>query len=171
MRVDSETGSVMGASVDQVVSFLVNGDPVRVAVRTDWSLLRILRDDLDLMGSKEGCGGGDCGACTVLVDGVAVNSCVFPAVEVDGAEVVTIEGLEAADGTLHPLQKAFAEYGAVQCGFCTPGMIMAAKGLLDRVPEPSEGQIKRALAGNLCRCTGYNQIIEAVKAAAGAMSR
>src|SRR5660398_151842 len=108
MRVDSETGSVMGASVDQVVSFLVNGDPVRVAVRTDWSLLRILRDDLDLMGSKEGCGGGDGGAWTGLVDGVAVSACGFPAVEVDGAEVVTIEGLEAADGTLHPLQKAFA---------------------------------------------------------------
>lgn len=167
----TEAGPVMGASTAQVVSFLVNGDPATVAVQVEWSLLRVLRDHLGLMGSKEGCGGGDCGACTVLVDGVAVNSCVFPAVEVEGAEVTTIEGLEAPDGTLHPLQKAFAEYGAVQCGFCTPGMILAAKGLLDRVPQPSEEEIKRALAGNLCRCTGYNQIIEAVKGAAEAMSR
>lgn len=167
----TEAGPVTGASTAQVVSFLVNGDPATVAVQVEWSLLRVLRDDLGLMGSKEGCGGGDCGACTVLVDGVAVNSCVFPAVEVEGAEVTTIEGLEAPDGTLHPLQKAFAEYGAVQCGFCTPGMILAAKGLLDRVPQPSEEEIKRALAGNLCRCTGYNQIIEAVKGAAEAMSR
>lgn len=167
----AEAGSVMGASTAQVVTFQVNGDPATVAVQVEWSLLRVLRDDLGLMGSKEGCGGGDCGACTVLVDGVAVNSCVFPAVEVEGAEVTTIEGLEAPDGTLHPLQKAFAEYGAVQCGFCTPGMILAAKGLLNRVPQPSEEEIKRALAGNLCRCTGYNQIIEAVKGAAEAMSR
>lgn len=167
----AEAGPVMGASTAQVVTFQVNGDPATVAVQVEWSLLRVLRDDLGLMGSKEGCGGGDCGACTVLVDGVAVNSCVFPAVEVEGAEVTTIEGLEAPDGTLHPLQKAFAEYGAVQCGFCTPGMILAAKGLLNRVPQPSEEEIKRALAGNLCRCTGYNQIIEAVKGAAEAMSR
>ncbi|MHB8205392.1 MAG: (2Fe-2S)-binding protein, partial [Desulfomonilaceae bacterium] len=114
--------------------------------------------------AKEGCGRGECGACTVIVDGLAVNSCLYFAVEIDGKEVLTIEGLAAADGTLHPLQKSFVENGGIQCGFCTPGMILSAKALLDENPRATEADIKQALAGNLCRCTGYVQIIESVEA-------
>ncbi len=151
------------------IRFTVNGDEVTVAVEPDWTLLRVLREELELTGAKEGCGAGECGACTVIVDGRAVNACLYPALEADGRQVVTIEGLSGADGGLHPLQKAFVEKGAVQCGFCTPGMVLSAKALLDRVPEPTEEDIRTALAGNLCRCTGYVQIIEAVKAAAEEM--
>ncbi len=151
------------------IRFRVNGEEVSVAVEPDWTLLRVLREELELTGAKEGCGAGECGACTVIVDGRAVNACLYPALEADGREVVTIEGLSAPGGGLHPLQKAFVEKGAVQCGFCTPGMVLSAKALLDRVPEPTEDDIRTALAGNLCRCTGYVQIIEAVKAAAEEM--
>ncbi len=151
------------------IRFKVNGDEVTVAVEPHWTLLRVLREELELTGAKEGCGAGECGACTVIVDGRAVNACLYPALEADGREVVTIEGLSGPDGGLHPLQKAFVEKGAVQCGFCTPGMVLSAKALLDRVPEPTEDDIRTALAGNLCRCTGYVQIIEAVKAAAEEM--
>ncbi|MCZ7663825.1 MAG: (2Fe-2S)-binding protein [Thermoleophilia bacterium] len=152
--------------MDQVVRLVVNGDAVTARVESDWNLLRLLREGLGLQGTKEGCGAGECGACTVILDGAAVNSCIFPAVAAEGAEVVTVEGLAAPDGTLHPLQQQFIDKGAVQCGFCTPGMLLSAKALLDRIPDPTEHQIKSALAGNLCRCTGYNQIIEAVQAAA-----
>ncbi|MHB9115788.1 MAG: (2Fe-2S)-binding protein [Thermoleophilia bacterium] len=148
------------------ISLTVNGDPVSVHVESDWSLLRTLREGLRLTGTKEGCGAGECGACTVLVDGVAVNACIYPALDADGCEVVTVEGLTMVDGALHPLQKAFIEKGAVQCGFCTPGMLMSAKALLDRVADPTEHEIRTALAGNICRCTGYVQIIAAVNAAA-----
>lgn len=148
------------------IHFVVNGDPVSVLVGADWSLLRALREGVGLTGTKEGCGAGECGACTVLVDGTAVNSCLFPALEAEGRNVTTVEGLARPDGSLHPLQRAFIEKGAVQCGFCTPGMLMSAKALLDRVPDPTEHQVKTALAGNLCRCTGYTQIVEAVLAAA-----
>jgi len=151
------------------IRFKVNGDEVTVAVEPHWTLLRVLREELELTGAKEGCGAGECGACTVIVDGRAVNACLYPALEAVGREVVTIEGLSGPDGGLHPLQKAFVEKGAVQCGFCTPGMVLSAKALLDRVPEPTEDDIRTALAGNLCRCTGYVQIIEAVKAAAEEM--
>jgi carbon-monoxide dehydrogenase small subunit len=129
-------------------------------------LLQVLRNGLGLNGTKEGCGTGDCGACTVLLDGKPVNSCLVLAIDADGHEVTTVEGLEK-EGKLHPLQAAFVEEGAVQCGFCTPGMLMTAKGLLDENPHPSEGEIRRGIAGNLCRCTGYVRIVRAIQRAAG----
>lgn len=152
--------------MEEILRLMVNGEEVTARVRPDWNLLRVLREELGLTGAKEGCGAGECGACTVLVDGAAVNSCLFPALEAEGRAVVTIEGLAPDGATLHPIQQAFVEHGAVQCGFCTPGMVLSAKALLDRVPTPSREQIQTALAGNLCRCTGYTQILDAVEAAA-----
>jgi carbon-monoxide dehydrogenase small subunit len=149
------------------MQFTLNGEEVKVEVDPTWTLLYVLRDVLELTGTKFGCGYGECGACTVIVDGQAVNSCLLPALEAEGRSVTTIEGLAGADGQLHPLQKAFIDHGAVQCGFCTPGMIMSAKALLDETPDPSEDAVRESIAGNLCRCTGYVKIIEAVKAAAG----
>ncbi len=146
------------------VKFKLNGNQIRMMIEDHWTLLHLLREELGLTGTKEGCGSGECGACTVIVDGMAVNSCLYSAVEVDGADVLTIEGLAAADGTLHPLQKSFVENGGIQCGFCSPGMILSAKALLDENPNPSDAEIKHALAGNLCRCTGYVPIFESVKA-------
>ena len=151
----------------QKVSFTLNGELVSVEIETHLTLLQLLRDKLELTGTKEGCGMGECGACTVILNGKTVNSCIFPAVEVDGKNVITIEGLTDAQGTLHPIQKAFIEYGAVQCGFCTPGMVLSAKALLDENPKPTEEEIRSGVAGNLCRCTGYLQIIQAIKAAGG----
>ena len=127
----------------------------------------MIREELGLTGTKEGCGSGECGACTVLVNGEAVNSCLYPAVEIEGKELQTIEGLASKEGTLHPLQKAFIENGGIQCGFCSPGMIMSSKALLEENPNATEDEIKHALAGNICRCTGYLQIVESVKAAIG----
>ena len=144
----------------------VNGSLYEVDVRPTARLLDVLREDLGLTGTKEGCAEGECGACTVLVDGKAVASCVMLAVQARGKEVVTVEGL-ARDGELDLLQQKFVEYGAVQCGFCTPGMLMSAKALLMANPVPSDQDIRVALAGNLCRCTGYSAIIAAVKAASG----
>ncbi len=152
-----------------VIRFTVNGDEVAVRVEPHWTLLRVLREELELTGAKEGCGVGECGACTVIVDGQAVNACLYPALEAEGRRVTTIEGLRGPDGSVHPLQKAFVDNGAVQCGFCTPGMVLSAKALLDRRPDPTEDEIRTALAGNLCRCTGYVQIIRAVQAAAEEM--
>jgi len=129
------------------------------------SVLHLLREKLGLKGAKEGCGIGECGACTVVVDGVAVNGCLMMAAQLDGREVLTVEGLESPVG-LHPLQEAFLEHHAVQCGFCTPGMLMSAYALLARNPQPTRDQIVEALAGNLCRCTGYEQVLKAVEAAA-----
>jgi len=146
--------------------FTLNGEEVRVEVDPTWTLLYVLRDVLEMTGTKFGCGYGECGACTVIMDGQAVNSCLLPALEAEGRSVTTIEGLAGADGQLHPLQKAFVEHGAVQCGFCTPGMIMSAKALLDEKQHPTEDEIKEGIAGNLCRCTGYVKIIDAIKAAA-----
>jgi len=143
----------------------VNGETELVDVESHRTLLRVLREDLDLTGTKDGCNGGECGACTVLFDGEPVNACLVLAVEADGHEVVTIEGL-AQDGALGPLQRAFINRNAVQCGFCTPGMIISASALLDRNPRPSEMEIRQAIAGNLCRCTGYARIVEAVQEAA-----
>jgi len=150
------------------VSFMVNKKQVEVQVPPDRPLLDVIREDLQLTGTKEGCRTGDCGACTVIMDGKAVNSCLVFAAQLEGKEITTIEGI--ADGEkLHPLQEAFIEKGAVQCGFCIPGMIMSSKTLLDNVPAPDEEQIKEALSGNLCRCTGYMKIIEAVNCAAEKM--
>jgi carbon-monoxide dehydrogenase small subunit len=147
------------------LSFTLNGDRIETEIEAHWTLLQLLRDHLELTGTKEGCGKGECGACTVILDGKAVNSCLYPAMELEGKEVLTIEGLAEAGGDLHPIQKAFVEHGAVQCGFCTPGMVMSAKALLDENPKPSEEEVRTAIAGNFCRCTGYVQIIEAIMAA------
>lgn len=158
-----------GFIMSKRIKFNVNGDPISIEVEPQWTLLRTLRDELGLTGTKEGCGEGDCGACTVLVDGKAVPSCLVLAIDVDGRNVTTIEGV--ARGTeLHPLQKAFLEKGAVQCGFCTPGMILTAKSLLNQNPCPSEEEIRFAIAGNLCRCTGYVKIVDAIETVAQATS-
>jgi aerobic carbon-monoxide dehydrogenase small subunit len=153
-----------GAAVTDV-RLRVNDQEYRVAVQDHWTLLDLLRDGLGLTGTKKGCDVGECGACTVLLDGRAVQSCLVLAAQAGGRSVLTIEGLGDA-GSLDPLQTAFHEKGAIQCGFCTPGMIMAAKGLLQANSDPSAEEIKEALSGNLCRCTGYVKIIEAVRAAA-----
>ena len=149
-----------------LVKMTVNGEQVSVECAPNMTLLDVLRDDLELTGAKDACGGeGECGACTVIMNGAAVNSCMVFAGQADGAVIETIEGLSSGEA-LHPLQQAFIETGAIQCGFCTPGVIMAAKALLDKVHKPGEAEIKEALAGNLCRCTGYKKIIEAVQLAA-----
>lgn len=148
------------------ISFTLNGDTVTAEVPPSWTLLKTLREYFELTGAKEGCGAGECGACTVIVDGEAVNSCLYPVPEVEGKAVTTIEGIAGKDGTLHPLQQAFIENNGVQCGFCTSGMIMAAKSLLDQSPAPTEGEIRKGIAGNLCRCTGYVQIVESIEKAA-----
>jgi len=148
-------------------TFTLNGEVVRADVDPQWTLLYLLREVLELTGTKEGCGYGECGACTVIIDGQAVNSCLYPVMEAEGKTITTIEGLASRDGQLHPLQTAFINEGAVQCGFCTPGMIMSAKALLDTNDKPTEEEIKDAVAGNLCRCTGYVKIIDAIKTVAG----
>ncbi len=142
----------------------VNGEEYSLLVDPKKTLLELLRDDLDLTGTKEGCDEGECGACSVILDGKVVNSCLVLAVEADNAEVMTIEGMHRGE-ELHPIQKAFVDSGAVQCGFCTPGMVITTKAMLDEIPDPSEEDIKQYLTGNLCRCTGYTKIIDAVNAA------
>jgi carbon-monoxide dehydrogenase small subunit len=150
------------------ISILVNGRRETADVEPSLTLLEFLRDTLDLTGAKEGCNEGECGACMVLLDGKPVNSCLVLAVEADGREITTIEGV--SDGReLHPLQRAFLTHSAVPCGFCTPGMIITALGLLNENPDPSETEVRAAMAGSLCRCTGYRQIIDAVLEAAAAM--
>jgi carbon-monoxide dehydrogenase small subunit len=151
----------------QTIHFTLNGESVEVEIEPHLTLLQLLREELELTGTKEGCGMGECGSCTVLLDGKTVNSCIFPAMEVDGRRVTTIEGLTDVQGNLHPIQNAFIEYGAIQCGFCTPGMVLSAKALLDENPKPTEEEIRSGIAGNLCRCTGYLQIVQAIKAASG----
>lgn len=148
----------------------VNHRPVKISTLPDRTLLDILREDLGLKGVKDSCGGeGECGACTVLMDSKPVNSCLVLIGQAGGREIVTIEGL-APEGRLHPVQKAFIEAGAVQCGYCTPGAILSATALLDENPDPDDGTIRRALAGNLCRCTGYDRMLKAVHLAAGEMN-
>jgi len=139
----------------------VNGRPVEVAVKPTWTLLRVLREELRLTGTKKGCEQGDCGACMVIMNGKTVNSCLVLALQAETKEIETIEGLGTADH-LHPLQKSFIEHGAVQCGFCTPGMLMSAKVLLDENLRPTQEEIKVGISGNLCRCTGYTKIIKAI---------
>ena len=151
----------------RIIELKVNGVTHEIFIEPWWSLARVLREQLGLTGTKISCETGDCGACTVLIDGKAVKSCLFPAMKARGKDIVTIEGISSGkQGELHPLQQAFIEHFAVQCGYCTPGMIMAAKALLDENPKPTEEQVKEYLGGNLCRCTGYTKIIEAVLAAA-----
>ncbi len=147
------------------VSMTINGKEIVLSTYPNRTLLEVLRDDLGLTGAKEGCGIGECGACSVIMDGRLVNSCLVLIGKADGSKIETIEGL-GVDGHMSPIQEAFVKKGAVQCGYCTPGMIMAAKSLLDKNPDPTKEEIVEALSGNLCRCTGYVQIIEAVKEAA-----
>ena len=148
-----------------IIQMTVNGEQVEAAVQPNRTLLEFLREELGLTGTKHGCGLGDCGACTVILDNVPVNACLVLAVQARGREVLTIEGL-AENGRLHPVQQAFVDKGAIQCGFCSPGMILSAKALLDRNPKPTELEIRTAISGNLCRCTGYQKIVEAVQEAA-----
>src|SRR5690242_9783954 len=149
------------ASAKREVSFIVNGEAKKVLAHPMERLLDVLRHDLGLTGTKEGCGEGECGACSVLLDGRLVNSCLLPAAQAIGCEVRTIEGIAEGD-RLHPVQAAFIEHGGAQCGICTPGMVLAAVSLLERNPHPLEADVRAALAGNLCRCTGYMRIVEAV---------
>ncbi len=149
------------------VSFTLNGEPQEALVQPWQTLLGALRDDLGYTGTKEGCGNGNCGSCTVLMDGRTVDSCLVLAAEVEGKEVVSVEGL-AMGAKLDPLQQAFIDEGGLQCGFCTPGFLLSARWLLDRNPRPTEWEIRLAIAGNLCRCTGYDKIVRAIQAAAQA---
>ena len=151
------------------VQTVINGEEVEFLCEPRQTLLDVLREGLGLTGTKEGCSNGNCGACNVILDGVLVNSCLVLAVEVEGSSLTTIEGVATLQG-LHPLQDEFLRQGAVQCGFCTPGMIVAAKALLDHNPQPSENEIRYRLSGNLCRCTGYDKIVRAVQAAAERMA-
>jgi aerobic carbon-monoxide dehydrogenase small subunit len=151
------------------ISFSVNGEPKTVHVYPMERLLDVLRQQLQLSGTKEGCGEGECGSCAVLMDGILVNSCLVPVLQAAGSSVITIEGLAAGE-TLHVLQEAFLECGGAQCGICTPGMILAAVHLLNGTPEPTTEEIREGLSGNLCRCTGYSQIIDAVAEAARRMT-
>ncbi|HNS34708.1 (2Fe-2S)-binding protein [Mesotoga sp. SC_NapDC2] len=152
------------------ISFILNNEKHTQEVREDMRLLDFLRDEMGLTGTKEGCGEGECGACTVIIDGKAVNSCLVLVPEIDGSEVVTIEGLSRS-GELDPIQQTFIDEGAVQCGFCTPGMIMSAKALLDRNSAPSDEEIMEAIEGNLCRCTGYYKIIQAIRKATESLAK
>ena len=154
----------------QAIVLEVNGEKERVHIEPWWNLARVLRQELGLIGVKAGCEEGDCGTCTVLVDGKAVKSCLMLAMKARGKAITTIEGLQKGDGRLHPIQQAFIDHFASQCGYCTPGMILAAKALLDVNPRPTEDEVKRWLSGNLCRCTGYVKIVEAVMAAADRMA-
>jgi carbon-monoxide dehydrogenase small subunit len=149
------------------ITFTLNNEVIEIEVDPGWTLLYLLREVLEMTGSKEGCGYGECGACTVIIDGQAVNSCLYPVMEAEGRKVATIEGIMSKSGELDPIQQALVQNGAVQCGFCTPGMVMSAKALLDEKEKPTEDDIKESIEGNLCRCTGYVNIIDAIKSVAG----
>ncbi len=153
--------------MDITVKFVLNGKSIEVEVPPHWTLLKLLREKLGLTGTKEGCGIGECGTCTVLLDGVPVNACLVLTPKVEGRKVETVEGMGSRE-PLHPLQKSFIDCGAIQCGFCTPGILMSSKALLDENSNPSREEIKKAISGHLCRCTGYHQIIEAIEAVCSA---
>jgi len=155
---------------EQIVKFIVNGKSYEIPIEPQMTLVEVLRDKLDITGTKLSCGAGECGACTVLIDGKLVLSCLTLAITAKEKNILTIEGL-AEGGNLHPIQKAFIDHGAIQCGFCTPGMILTTKALLDENSNPTQEEVKKALAGNLCRCTGYVKIIDAVLAAAEEMRK
>jgi carbon-monoxide dehydrogenase small subunit len=146
----------------KIINLTINNEKYEVAVEPNQTLVEMLRDELGLTGTKQGCGVGDCGSCTVIMDGKPVNSCLVLALHAERKSILTIEGLQTDEG-LHPLQQAFIDKGAIQCGFCTPGMILSAISLLERNPEPDEAEIREAISGNLCRCTGYQKIVEAIK--------
>ena len=152
------------------IKLKVNGVEYEVLIKPHWTLLDVLRNEIGLMGTKKGCDRGECGACTVIMNGEAILSCLILAIQCRGKDILTIEGL-AQDGKLDPLQDAFVKYGAIQCGFCTPGMIISAKALLDENPCPTEEDVTEAISGNLCRCTGYSNIVEAILDAASKMKR
>ncbi|VAW00946.1 Xanthine dehydrogenase iron-sulfur subunit [hydrothermal vent metagenome] len=154
-------------SVKIELDFTLNGRPVNMEVGADMTVLALLRDQLDLKGTKYACGEGECGACTIEVDGATINSCLMMAVDLDGREVMTIEGMQSANA-LHPMQQAFVDHGAVQCGFCMPGMIIQANSLVKQNPELTRAEMKRGLEGNICRCTGYTKVLDAVAAVVGA---
>ncbi|MFZ5651122.1 MAG: (2Fe-2S)-binding protein [Bacillota bacterium] len=155
----------------QLISLEINGRLYEIAVSPRELLVDVIRKKIGLTGTKKGCGQGDCGACTVLIDGEPVLSCITLAIACRGKKITTIEGLVGDDGQLHPIQQSFVDHGAVQCGFCTPGMILSAKSLLDKRARPSEYEIKRGIAGNICRCTGYKKIVEAIGATGEILSR
>jgi carbon-monoxide dehydrogenase small subunit len=159
------TGS--GGNMKKEITFTLNDEKVVVEVNPEWTLLYFLREVLEMTGTKEGCGYGECGACTVIVDGQAVNSCLYPVMEAEGRTVTTIEGVASKTGELAPIQKAMVDKGAVQCGFCTAGVVMSAKALLDEKEKPTEDDVRESIEGNLCRCTGYVNIIDAIKSVAG----
>jgi carbon-monoxide dehydrogenase small subunit len=156
--------------MDHSITLKINGEIYKLHVKPNALLLDVIRDEIGLTGTKRGCDTGECGACTILLEGKPVNSCLLLAIEADGKDILTVEGL-AKNGQLHPLQVAFVEEGAVQCGFCTPGVLLSAKALLDINPNPTEEEIKTAIAGNLCRCTGYTKIIKSISAAAKKIQR
>lgn len=152
-----------------MLNFTVNGKKQQVMIQTNWTLAQVLREQLGLLGTKIGCGEGECGACTVIMDGKTVTSCLVLAVQAEKADIITIEGLDSGSEKLHPVQEAFVEVGAIQCGYCTPGMVMSTVALLTRHPDPTDEQIRESLTGNLCRCTGYQKIFEAVRLASQKM--
>jgi len=146
------------------VNLTINGEKLQLSVDENLRLIDLLRDDLGLVGTKEGCGEGECGACTIIMDGETVASCLVMAFQADGSDILTIEGLEKEEG-LHPVQRAYMDAGAVQCGFCIPGMVLSTKALLDKNPNPNDDEIREGISGNLCRCTGYNKMVTATKKA------
>jgi carbon-monoxide dehydrogenase small subunit len=154
--------------VEHLINLKINGEPYEVSIKPNMTLLDFLRDEIGLTGTKKGCDTGQCGACTVIFDGKPINSCLILAADANGKEILTVEGLNR-NGKLHPLQEAFIQEGSVQCGYCTSGMLLSAKALLDENPAPGEEEVKKAIAGNLCRCTGYVRIVKAVLAAARKM--
>ena len=154
--------------MEKQIELTINNQAISMTVMTHWTLSYMLREEIGLTGTKEGCGEGECGSCTVLMEGEPINSCLLLAVDADGKQITTIEGI-SSEGKLHPLQQAFIEKGAIQCGYCTPGMVMTAKALLDKEPNPTEENIKYAMSGNLCRCTGYTKILEAINQATSYM--